>query len=144
MGEGRWDGNKRGSEVWGYSQGRTGFGRGRESGYRELMRGDWLERVGGRWSQVGGLAQMGGQPLVLLLSMKGPGLASDGGRGYLPQNACTVVVCVATVSLSWVGRGVMGPLGEGEGILHIPKQISESSLVVGYAGRSLLDVRPRC
>ena len=49
------------------------------------MSGEWLGRVRGRWSQVGGLVQMGGQLLVLFLSMKGPRLASVGGRGYLPQ-----------------------------------------------------------
>lgn len=37
-----------------------------------LVRGCWLERVGERWSEVGDLVQMGGQTLVLSLSMKAP------------------------------------------------------------------------
>lgn len=70
MGEERWDGIRWSSEVWEYSRGRMGFGRGWESGCRVLVRGCWLERVRERRSEVGDLVQMGGQTPVLLLSMK--------------------------------------------------------------------------
>lgn len=93
---------------------------------------------------MGDSVLMGGQTLVLLLSMEVPGLIFVGGRRYLPQYALTWW-CLWQAFLCKGWEGGLGWGGGGERNHHLSEDKTQSpDAEVGYAGRSLLGLRVTC